>query len=102
MGEGTRCQPCPEAYGGIVPHDQGCKHLTSGTLRPLAHRQHAWNNLHCTLAGNVAMALTEFNPQNRNAVQEGRRAGVAAGPTTRQHCGASASSREQALAQLMY
>jgi hypothetical protein len=48
------------------------------------------------------MAFAQFNRATSNAVQEGSHAGVAAGPTTRQHRGASASSREQALAQLLH
>jgi hypothetical protein len=48
------------------------------------------------------MAFAELDRAASNAVQEGGSARVAGGPTTCQHCRASASRSEQAFAQLLH
>ncbi len=88
-----------EAGAGVIPEDQGCEHVAAGASSPFADAQHARQNLHRALIGNVPIAFSQLQGPSGDAVQQGRVARIVCRPARRQYGRARPRGRAQSLAQ---
>ena len=76
MGDPPRRQPGAEPRGDFVTEDERGQRLPARAVEPFATRQRRRQDLHGTLAGDVAMPLAELDRASGQTVEQRRRARI--------------------------